>query len=56
MIATIGDEAYALFPLFPQKALLLTLVIFVISILAVVFSKLNKEMKYEKNQDWNHNL
>ncbi len=34
MIATSGDEAYVMFSMFPQKAALLTLIIFVLGILA----------------------
>lgn len=34
MIATSGDEAFVMFAMFPQKALLLTVIIFVVGILA----------------------
>jgi len=34
MIATSGDEAFAMFSLFPQKALLLNLIIFIIAIIS----------------------
>lgn len=37
MIATSGDEAFVMFAMFPQKAVLLTLLIFVIGIVAGIF-------------------
>ena len=53
MIATSGDEAFAMFSLFPQKALLLNLIIFIIAIFSGIlvdrFFKKNLLGKTHKN-------
>lgn len=56
MIATSGDEAYVMFAMFPQKALLLTVILFIISIFAGFFTdkfyKPNKELNEFSSNDF----
>jgi hypothetical protein len=56
MIATSGDEAFVMFAMFPQKAILLTLIIFVVGILAGYLTDKFYQPKGILKDVANHNL
>ncbi len=54
MIATSGDEAFAMFALFPEKALILNLIIFVIAVLSGILTDRFFKKKFLANASEKH--